>query len=449
VFSTEVNVYAKSSTQPSETVVVNKNPPTQDTRDWKDNTEKEIDSLLIDLDWALSNLKDQATKEKAVEDLTLVKLVMDANEDILRLQTQLNAVDISKVLDSDLREQLSKTDASIARTKKTTPQSLELVKESSNLQATTSSDVELAVVEFFEFGRANYSESQTKSYVNQMHKINGNVRVESVIKTLSIEYLDENQETRILLNKEYAYESPEQLNNVIVIEIIPKTVAGDASSIDLRTPGFNIINNDPVISWTYNTLSSDKKTMSYVLMANDNSESVKSTKTIVLVDPLYVITESNLITGFSVLLAKVPKFEVLGLVFGIFIILGLVTYYFVAVNEVNIKTYIKIPKFKKSVKVDSALTKFTPLFNSDSPVITIPEQYFHVKNGDVLRSITELDNVLENMDDFTYFYHVHDKGNDFADWVEVVYHNSELASLIRSKNKNEVLKLIKTIKGGI
>ncbi len=88
--------------------------------------------------------------------------------------------------------------------------------------------------------------------------------------------------------------------------------------------------------------------------------------------------------------------------------------------------------------------KFAYLFKEDNPVKTIPEQYFFVKNGDVIRSISELHDVLSNMDDFTFYYHVHDNTNDFADWVETIYHTKELADLMRSmSNKEDLLNLMK------
>ena len=43
------------------------------------------------------------------------------------------------------------------------------------------------------------------------------------------------------------------------------------------------------------------------------------------------------------------------------------------------------------------------------------------------------------MDDFTFYYHVHENKNDFADWVETIYHNREIADMIRSVSSKEEL----------
>ncbi len=481
----EASVYAKSGDATSEQPIINQNPPTSQTRQWKSTTEKNIDSLLIDLEWALNNLNDQAAKEKSVEELALVKQVMTAKEDILKLKTQIKGIDVLTVSDEDLRTTLSKADALIARTKKTTPQSIKIEKTTTNVQATTQSDIELAVSELL--ANENYSESQIKSYVSQMSVINNKIKVEADIKTLSIEYLDESIENRVLVAKKFSYENPESLKNVLAIEIIPKTVSGDISSIDIRTPEYTIVKADPVISWAYDTLSYDKQTITYVLLSNDNSESAKTTKTIILLDPEKNIKkEQNIITGFSIFLSKIAigGMEIFGLIIGVLIILGLAMYYLAVVNEVDIGGYLKkIPLIKNAItqkekteKKEHVVEKqepqiietqiqtnieeikeqpikeqtkeetfknksFSYLFKSDNPIKTIPEQYFFVKNGDVIRSITELPDVLQNMDDFTFFYHVNNSRNDFAEWVDTIYHNKELAEMIRGiSSRQELIK---------
>jgi len=471
--SKEINVYAKSGTTVS-SPVTNKNPPSSQTRDWKEKTEQDVDSLLIDLEWAENNLKEQSTKESIVDKLSLVKQVLDAISDIEKLKSQLQAINIVEISDTDLREMLSKADALVARTKKTTPQKVEIIKSTDVIQATTESDVELAVSEYV---TGNFSEKQIKDYTKKMVKVNKNVRVETVIKTFRIEYLDNSDENRVYVEKTFSYENPEQLNNVIVIEIIPKTVAGDVSSIDIKNPDYTVVNPDPVIMWQYPKLSFDKESHSYVLLSDDNSESAKTTKTIVLIYPKDIIKESSVITGFTTFFSKVKEkgIEVLGVILGILVILGLAMYYLVVINEVDFGAYLEKIPFIKNIEmfkgaaptttktIDTKVVeekeeqpdllnnqttinvdKFAYLFKEDNPVKTIPEQYFFVKNGDVIRSISELHDVLSNMDDFTFYYHVHDNTNDFADWVETIYHTKELADLMRSmSNKEDLLNLMK------
>ena len=50
------------------------------------------------------------------------------------------------------------------------------------------------------------------------------------------------------------------------------------------------------------------------------------------------------------------------------------------------------------------------------------------------------------MDDFTFYYHVQENKNDFAEWVEIIYHNKELADYIRSADsRHELIELLNKI----
>jgi len=480
--SKELSAYAKTGTvQKAEEQTVNNNPPTEQTRQWRVDTEAEADTLLIDLSWAKTNMQDLSLEEQAVEDLGLLKEINTAINDVEKLKVQLSGLDELKISDTELRDILSKGDALIARTRLTIPQNLEIVKSTNVVQATAENDVELAVEELLSTAGVNYTDSQVRSYTKEMRKINNDVKVEVEIKTVELEYLEGSKEKRVLIKKDFAYDSPDKLSNVFAIEVIPKSLAGSVSDIDVRTPDYTIINEDPVLSWFYNSISFEKQSLMYIVMAEDESESAKNTKTIILLNPDDVLDSTgNFVTGFAVMLNEIRGFEILGVVVGILIILGLGMYYMVVVNEVDMGGFIKkkIPIFNRSQKqpetnivqediadnsqenpvqkkeelkkdfeqekLEVKKHSFDHLFKSEDPLKTIPAQYFNVKNGDVIRSITEFKDALEQMDDLTFHYH--SQGDDFAKWVESVYHNPELASLIREANtRQDLIKLLEEL----
>lgn len=70
-------------------------------------------------------------------------------------------------------------------------------------------------------------------------------------------------------------------------------------------------------------------------------------------------------------------------------------------------------------------------------------QYFRTKDGKILTNIEELGRAIKEMEDHTYHHHVsHDK-NDFANWVEGVFSEKELAKHLRqAKNKKEMSDLL-------
>lgn len=62
-------------------------------------------------------------------------------------------------------------------------------------------------------------------------------------------------------------------------------------------------------------------------------------------------------------------------------------------------------------------------------------QCFWVNDGQILADLVEFRNALEAMSSETFSYHVKDTRNDFADWIEYVLGDTELAGLLRGVKK--------------
>ena len=68
---------------------------------------------------------------------------------------------------------------------------------------------------------------------------------------------------------------------------------------------------------------------------------------------------------------------------------------------------------------------------------------FFVNDGRVVQSIGELPNVLSEISDETFSYHVNSEKNDFASWIGDVFGHKKLASeLKRVKTKETALKKV-------
>ncbi len=78
-----------------------------------------------------------------------------------------------------------------------------------------------------------------------------------------------------------------------------------------------------------------------------------------------------------------------------------------------------------------------------------PEKVFWLCDGRALKNLDELANVLENIDDNVWNYHVNAGKNDFANWIENVFGCKSLGSAIRKvKNpKTAAKKIREKIKG--
>jgi hypothetical protein len=80
-----------------------------------------------------------------------------------------------------------------------------------------------------------------------------------------------------------------------------------------------------------------------------------------------------------------------------------------------------------------------------------PGHAFLAVDGSTFSSIMDLTDALEMMSDDTFYYHVNDFKNDFANWVKDVFHMDELADQIqraRTKERTEIVLLRHILKSG-
>ena len=72
-----------------------------------------------------------------------------------------------------------------------------------------------------------------------------------------------------------------------------------------------------------------------------------------------------------------------------------------------------------------------------------PEQCFWVNNGQILKNVEELANVLTQMSEETFHYHANKDKNDFSNWTNDVIGDKKLANdLLSSRNKESALKKV-------
>lgn len=69
-------------------------------------------------------------------------------------------------------------------------------------------------------------------------------------------------------------------------------------------------------------------------------------------------------------------------------------------------------------------------------VYASPEQSFWVTNGQILTNLMELRDALSTMNDDVFMHHVTKDRNDFADWIETVLQDTEIAQALRKSKKS-------------
>lgn len=72
-----------------------------------------------------------------------------------------------------------------------------------------------------------------------------------------------------------------------------------------------------------------------------------------------------------------------------------------------------------------------------------PEKYFVLCNGSTIKDYKELAAILETVGDDVFYYHVTAERNDFANWINDVFGEQELAEKIRhSKSRHEMMAIL-------
>ncbi len=298
----------------------------------------EFDSYLIDIAAVKSEL-DKINDPNKLKIITTLKLLDNAKV----AQTTINGL-MSKAKDlknqnlkvSELDMQLNKLRMDAIKAKSSVVEDIIINEQSSYDQVTQESDVNQAISEVVTI---NLSRSVLNNYSSANNLLQDNIIVNTDILIFRIKYLGKDDYDKYTLIKK-VITSSQELKDISIIEIIPKSFESKASDIDFNIAGQQkpvVVKEDPVLRWDVSTFN--KQTIYYMINNNAELSSAKETKTLVLYKPDFKVTqtiatkedvESNKLTGF-ISLDKVDftKISVMQwLVFvGLGLILGLSTYY--------------------------------------------------------------------------------------------------------------------------
>jgi len=100
------------------------------------------------------------------------------------------------------------------------------------------------------------------------------------------------------------------------------------------------------------------------------------------------------------------------------------------------KTVVKSKKAPATKKTTTkSVSKKIPLTTAQG------EQCFWCSNGEVLSSLVELQDALKAMEEEVFAHHVNKERNDFANWIEYVLGDAELASAFKKAQKPHTARI--------
>jgi hypothetical protein len=71
-----------------------------------------------------------------------------------------------------------------------------------------------------------------------------------------------------------------------------------------------------------------------------------------------------------------------------------------------------------------------------------PEEFFWTCDGKVIKSVKELAEALDSMEDQVYYNHVTSERNDFSNWVRSIFNEKTLAKNLTQTNNRLEAQLV-------
>lgn len=293
----------------------------------------ETEIMLLDIE-SMQNKLDAITDTNALKIISLldldakIKTAKSTTENILSQLADLKDQNLER---ADLEVRLNKLKLDAIKAQNDVVEELIVEEKGSFEQITQESDVESAITYIIE--GLNISKSQLKEYIGGNKAIQDQIIVKTESISFKIRHLNqENYDKRTIIYKTLI--SSLRIDNVSIIETIPKEVENTASEIIyLNTAQPEIILEDPVIKWEYDSLES----IEFYYMVDDivPLTSLKNIRTVVLRKPSFTVGD-NKITGMlsfeTIALTKLSPIHWI-IVIGIGMIFVLGAYYFVVLDK--------------------------------------------------------------------------------------------------------------------
>jgi NADPH-dependent 7-cyano-7-deazaguanine reductase QueF len=298
-----------------------------------DDKISETEIMLLDIDSMQKKLDavTDTTELKVISLLELDSKIKNAKSTTENVLSQLKDLKNQDLTRAELEVQLNKLKLDAIKAQSNVVEELTISEKGSFEQMTQESDVESAITYIID--GTNVSKSQLKEYIDSNKRLQDQV----IVKTESVSYKirnlnQENYDKQTLIHKTII--SSSKIDNVQVIEIIPKEVENTASEISyLKISSPEIIKDDPVVKWDYDSFESTE--LYYIIGDNIPLTSLKNIRTILLTKPDFKISEGA-ITGMTsfekVSISNLSPIHWI-IVIGLGIILMLGGYYFVVLEK--------------------------------------------------------------------------------------------------------------------
>ncbi|MGV8141725.1 MAG: hypothetical protein ACP5NW_04775 [Candidatus Woesearchaeota archaeon] len=246
---------------------------------------------IIDIDAAKSEFDeiDDPTKLKVINMLKLSENANSARDTINDLMEQVKSLKNQDMKESELDVKLNKLKMDAIKAKSSVVEDIIIDEQASYDQITQKSDVDEAVSEAVS---VNLSRSVLDDYSTRNIKLQDSISVNSEVIIFKIKYVGLDDYDRYTLVKK-TVSSSQELSNISIIELVPKSFEREASDIMFDIEGQKmpiIVKEDPVIRWDSDAFT--KQTIYYMINSHAEMTSARATKTVVLYRPDFKVTQT-------------------------------------------------------------------------------------------------------------------------------------------------------------
>jgi len=356
-------------------------------RGYVDNFITEIDSVINDINDIKSSIPSKSDDEKTLfADLKLEKEINDEKSKLNSLKR-----DVEKYKEQDLtKEELNKKlDSSRLRLniiKKKIPESLVILEKDVAKEEINEDKINEAILEL----NIELSEKGKRRSVENTLKLieESNLKIDSYYYITEIVYLDGTKKEISIVKRVISGELDNKKNTSFV-EIIPKSVASSVSDMKVMNFNYNIIREDPVLSF-----NSDVKEIFYYVNNELDTDTLKETK-LVLVQ-IFEEQESKLgITGYFFM--DIERIEYIGIGAGVFIVLLLLIYFFYLKkrkrSRIYLEMYEKIKEARENLE-QNKIKEAREIYNF------LKDNYLNLNKKDKVRIYREIEDLQNKINLF-------------------------------------------------
>jgi hypothetical protein len=259
---------------------------------------KKVETMLIDLGEISSNLENKEEKE-LVEYLDLNQKINEAKTKLQKIKNDLEGLKNNYMTESQLNNEIDKIELGMEKVRQTTPRDVNVIQKSDNVQGLNEGSIDLAIEKLFE--NPEFETIDKTNYKNQNMKIQENIEVLVTLYNIEVEFMDNEAEEKSLIIKSISYKGTESAKDVILYEIIPKSIAQSSSDISFLTTNYEVVEEDPIVKFGFAEISFTGQEIKYMVDKRVNINDVKNSASVALIGPVQLEQDISKLTGFSIL----------------------------------------------------------------------------------------------------------------------------------------------------